>query len=916
MSLEVGTRLGIFEILALLGKGGMGEVYRARDTKLERDVAVKLLPVDVAEAKRLARFKREATFLASLSHPHIAAIHGLEESESGPFLVLELVEGEDLAQRLRRGAIPMGEAIDHARQIADALLAAHEKGIVHRDLKPANVMLTADGGIKVLDFGLAKALADDSGEAAAGLSAVPTVSGEGTQPGVVLGTVAYMSPEQARGLPVDRRTDIWAFGALLFEMLTGARAFGGETTSDVLAAVVTRDPDWTLLPSETPASVRRLLRRCLAKRGNERLRDMGDARLEITPDALTAGGSDGSSSGAAVSRTERWLPWVVVAGLVAALVASVLLPTEPPPATRSPVRLSANLFPRPAEIPAPVFALSVDGTRLVYVADVGQQTQLYIRDLDDLESMPIAATEGATAPFLSPDASEVGFFQGDWLRKVSLEDGIAVTLDEQPSRERVRGAESGAWAPDGSIVYSWGRGPLMSVPVSGGQPAALTALDTERGEIAHLMPQVIARAGRVLFTSSTRVADLENATLEVVSLDGGERTRVREGAYFGRYAESGHLLYIAKGSLHAAPFDIERLRETGSSRPVLAGVFTDPAAGTTHLDFSSTGTLVFAAGSNRVTRASGVSVSRSGELTGVLEEPREYYSPRFSPDGRQLSMHVGGGFYSQTSRSDIWVYELDTGAMRQVTWHAAPDFMPIWSPDGERLTFSTERFNGIPNLAWKRADGEGEVTPLIDSRLPQYACSWTPDGRTLVFIQSTESGYDIHALPFDADGNPGAPRALIASEFTEWRPEVSPDGVWLSYSQSDSLGRTQVYVQPLAGGRKIQVSGGDGDYANILSRWSRAADEIYYRDGDQILVVRYSVRNDEFRPEPPELLFEGTFEARGWPDWDVAPDGEAFALFQVEDADGTTPSWDVHFDDVVFVFDWFEELRRRVPATR
>ncbi|MCZ6795192.1 MAG: hypothetical protein O7J95_16430, partial [Planctomycetota bacterium] len=612
----------------------------------------------------------------------------------------------------------------------------------------------------------------------------------------------------------------------------------------------------------------------------------------------------------------RWLPWATVALLGVILATKLFDTTEPRAATRAPVRLRADLFPRLAELPARVFALSADGTRFAYIADVGQRTQLFVRDLDDLNSIPIPSTDGAVAPFFSPDGSEVAYFQDGRLRKVSLDDGIAVTVDEGPSREHSRAAPSGAWAPDGSLVYSWGVGPLIRMHASGGGPQTLTTLDTERGETVHLMPQLLPGGEQVLFTSSTRTEDLENATLEVQELEGGRRTQIRAGAYFGRFAESGHLLYVAQGSLHAVPFDLEHLVETGSPRPVLDGIFTDPLSGTTQLDLSSTGTLVFAAGSHLVTKARGVSVTRAGVVTPMLVEPREYYSPRFSPDGEQLSMHIGGEIFSRTEESDIWVKHLRTGAMRQVTWHPAPEFSPIWTPDGERLTFSTECFSGVPNLAWRRADGEGEVIRLSEANLRQYPCSWTPDGRTLVYLQAG-SGYDIYALPFDPEGIPGAPEVLVASEFRDWRPEVSPDGEWLSYSQSDARGRTQVYVQALAGGRKVQISTGDGVYNNILSRWSKVADEIYYRDGDRILVVRYAVEGGEFRPEPPVLLFEGDFENRIWPDWDVAPDGRSFVLFEGEehDVEGNT-GWNIQFDEVVFVFDWFDELRRRVPPER
>src|SRR5262245_41281263 len=608
MSLGPGTRLGSYEIVAPIGVGGMGEVYRARDTKLGRDVALKILPESFAlDADRIARFQREAQFLASLNHPNIAAIHHIEESNGVSALVMELVEGETLADRIARGPIPLDEALPIVGQIAEALEAAHDQGIVHRDLKPANVMIRADGTVKVLDFGLAKLNdlnASNVANAPNAFSMSPTFSIQATYAGVILGTAAYMSPEQARGKATDRRADIWAFGCVLFEMITGKRAFeSGETVSDAIAAILRSDPDWTLLPADTPLYIRNLLRRCLQKDPQKRLPHIGLARLEI--DEATSNASPVSANGMArnASPWRRALPWSIAAAMTFALGAAVWnwqpwRTTESPRPVRLEVGVGADtsLVTPSAVIPSQGSSalLSPDGTTLAFVAQTpaGGPSQLYVRLLDQLQARTLAGTEDATNPFFSPDGQWLAFFANGKLKKISITGGPAITLCDAPQ------PRGGSWTDADSIVFQQvgTRGAdLMRISSAGGTPQPLIALAP--GEATQRYPQVLPGGNAVLFTSNTSTGGgYDNADVVVQSLPNGARKVLARRAFYGRYAPSGHLLYVHGCTLCAVPFDLSRLDVVGQAVPVIEGINAYVGSGAANFEISPTGTLVYVPG--------------------------------------------------------------------------------------------------------------------------------------------------------------------------------------------------------------------------------------------------------------------------------------------------------------------------------
>ncbi|HLE69052.1 MAG TPA: serine/threonine-protein kinase, partial [Vicinamibacteria bacterium] len=584
MTLSPGTRLGPYEIASPLGAGGMGEVFRARDTKLNRDVAIKVLPTAFAQdAERVARFRREAQLLASLNHPNIAAIYGLEESDGVLALALELVEGEDLAERLTRDAIPVDEAVAIAKQIAEGLEAAHEKGIVHRDLKPANLKLTKDGTVKILDFGLAKAYEGEPTTDGA-LSQSPTMSRQMTEAGVIFGTAAYMSPEQARGGTVDKRADIWAFGVVLFEMLTGKRLFTGETVSDTLAAVLRQEIDWKALPASTPPGLRRLLERCLDRDAKKRLRDIGEARVALE-ERLGTRDTVRTSSGM------RALPWFLLA-LVSALALWALWRPAPQPAP--PLRLSAELGAAASLATdwGPAAILSPDGRLLAFVASpgTGERPLLHLRRLEQLDAAPLAGTEGARDPFFSPDGEWIAFFADGKLKKVSVSGGAAVTLCDAADER------GGTWAEDGTIFFTAGGQPgvgLSRVSSAGGTPQTLTTPDAASQERTHRWPQALPGGKAVLYTAGSTRGNYEDASLVVHSLASDTRKVLHRGGYHGRYLPSGHLVFIHEGTLFAARLDLDRLELTGQPVPVLAGVSANPDNAGAQFAFSQDGTLVY-----------------------------------------------------------------------------------------------------------------------------------------------------------------------------------------------------------------------------------------------------------------------------------------------------------------------------------
>jgi serine/threonine-protein kinase len=643
MALTPGTRLGTYEILAPLGAGGMGEVYQARDTKLGREVAIKVLPEAFSQdEERLARFEREARLLASLNHPNIATLYGLEQQGGVEFLVMELVPGETLDEVIsKRGAALLEDSLPLFRQIAEGLEAAHERGIVHRDLKPANVKVTPEGKVKILDFGLAKAFADEV--APTDLSQSPTVTREGTAAGVIMGTAAYMSPEQARGKPLDKRTDIWSFGCVMFEGLTGAKSFKGETVSDVLAAVLRADPDLNALPPSTPVNVRWLLRRCLQKDPHHRLHDIADARVEIE-EAIRE--PSASTTGLASDRRARWgraVPWGVSLLALALGTWGLMRPTP----SSVPLRRFLVEPPSPQLLgPAPAIALSQSGNVLVYLALTRNDDRLYLRALDRFEAQPIAGTEGARFPFLSPDGEWVGFRVGQKLKKVPSGGGLPVDICD------VVDARGASWGPDDWIYYGNASNGLWRVSADGGEPEVVTELDKELGEWTHRFPDVLPGGEAVLFTLGDRsmTGSWDEGNIGVVTVETGQRRTLVKGGMFGRYFE-GHLLYVRGGQLMAAPFDRGRLEVTGQAVKVLEDIRSYPAGAAAQLAAAGVGVLAYASGGAQGEEPTQLLwVDRQGNRAPVMDEARAFRQPALSPDGQKLAVVIVRG-----GNSDLWL---------------------------------------------------------------------------------------------------------------------------------------------------------------------------------------------------------------------------------------------------------------------
>jgi serine/threonine-protein kinase len=931
--LNPGDKLGPYAVTAKLGEGGMGVVFRATDTKLGRDVALKVLPEAFAvDAQRMQRFQREAQVLASLNHPHIAAIYGLEEAgaalqSSGPpsgqasgaptrALVMELVEGPTLAERIAQGAIPFEEALPIAKQIAEALEYAHERGIIHRDLKPANIKLTADGQVKVLDFGLAKALADDI--ASSDVSASPTLSMAATKAGYILGTAAYMSPEQAKGKPVDRRTDVWAFGCVLYEMLMAKHAFPGEDVSETLAAIIRGEPDWNALPRETPTRVHRLLRRCLDKDIKRRLQAIGEARITIEeaiahPETAPMGElAEGAlSPPLPMPLWRRPLPWAGLAGALAVgLLLTVWAPWRPAPEPPAAVRVNGELgadvsLARP-DLGASA-TLSADGTLLAFIAQKsagrGQTPQLYVRRLDQLQALPLPGTDGAREPFFSPDGQWIGFFDEGKLKKISVGGGPAVTLCD------VQAPRGGFWADDDTIIFAVVVGAGLSrVPAAGGAPQPLTTLDQSSGEITHRWPQVLPGGQAVLFTAHNSGSNFDEANLVVQSLDTGQRKIVHRGGYYGRYLPSGHLVYMREGTLFAAPFDLERLEITRQPAPALERVTSNSNTAGAQFTFSRTGTLAYLPGETSAQRVTIQWMDRDGKTQPLRSTPGNYLSPRFSPDGQRLALEIDEG-----TQQDVWVYEWQRDRMVRLTFDAGEERNPVWTPDGGRITFSSrETVGGLPNLYWKRADGIGDVQRLTQSKNSQQPGAWHPSGKFLVFEErDPQTGPDILILPMEGDEKsgwkPGTPAKFVNDKSAERDPAFSPDGRWVAYT-SNQNGRSDVFVRPFPGpGGKWQISTEGGQHP----AWSPNGKELFFRSADRrIMVAGYTAAGDSFTAGTPRLWSEGTnIVVRGTlRTFDLHPDGKRFAVLKAPAAQDDTKQ-----DKIVFIFNFFDELRRIAP---
>jgi Tol biopolymer transport system component len=893
MPLAAGTKLGTYEVRSAIGAGGMGEVYQAHDTKLGRDVAIKVLPEAFAhDPERLARFQREAKMLAALNHPNIATIYGIEQSGGTSYLVMELVSGETLQERVKRdGVVPIEEALAIAKQIAEALEAAHEKGIIHRDLKPANVKVTPEGKVKVLDFGLAKAFEGDTSTEDMGNS--PTLSMAATMQGVILGTAAYMSPEQAKAKAVDKRTDIWAFGAVLFELLTGKAAFHGEDVTDILAAVVMKEPAFDALPRNTPASVRVLLQRCLRKDKRQRLADATGLRIEIE-DAIAAPKDSGAQQAAPVSTSKlTWAVSAVAAALAIIAVAALFgwwrsaRPVEHPLA-----RLDVDLGPD-VSLGSPLGTdtiISPDGTRLVYVS----QGRLFTRRLDQLNATGLEGTQGAYAPFFSPDGQWVAFFTTGKLQKISVEGGSAITLCNAAY------GRGGSWGEDGNIIAMLGiNGGLSRIPSAGGPPTPVTNLQS--GEATHRWPQILPGGKAVLFTASTSGVGFDGANIEVMSLADHRMKMLVRGGTFGRYLPSGHLIYMNRGTLFAVPFDVDRLEVRGTPSPVLDQVGFNAGQGSAQLDFSQNGTLIYRSGGAGGTLLTVAWLDGSGKGQPLLAKPGIYVNPSLSPDGQRLAVDVAEG-----SGTDMWVYDWQRDTMMRLTFTGSA--RPVWSPDGRYIAFQAPG----EGLSVIRSDGSGKPQPLTQSNNFQVPWSFAPDGKRLAFFElSSGTGYDLWTVPLESDSaglRAGKPEVFLQTPATELAPSFSPDGRWMAYYSNES-GTFQVYVRAFPdNGGKWQISNSGG----WLPMWSRNGRELFFETLDRhIMVAAFSVKGDSFVADKPRTWSEKQLgDAAGRKNVDLAPDGKRIvALMPVETAEAQKAQ-----SHVIFLENFFDELRRKVPV--
>jgi eukaryotic-like serine/threonine-protein kinase len=915
-----GSSLGPYEIQSVVGTGGCGEVYKARDTRLDRSVAIKIISDRFdRDPERVARFSREAHFLAALNHPHIAAVYAFEEVNGSRLLVMEFVEGQTLAARLRAGPFALDDALAGASQVADALHAAHEKGIIHRDLKPSNIAFTGGGQVKVLDFGLAKALDPIEG----GAIHAPALSLTSIHAGRIMGTASYMAPEQAKGRPADKSSDVWAFGCVLYEMLAGRRAFEGEDVSDTLAAVLRDEPDWLALPDRLPPSIRQLLRQCLDKEPARRLGDMKIARLTIDEARREAATDVQRTTSDTPTQTVRVLPLPLI--LTVALVASAAgavatrlimgrLENRSSETTPRVLRTFVSVTPadqlrangevenltegRPSRT---AMVLSPDGRSLVFSAVRGGTQQLFRRDLDQLEAVPIVGTEGGAIPFFSPDGRWVGFRADDTWKKVPLTAGTgAVAISE------TLGNFGATWGSTDIVVFARGLGGLWQVAAAGGEPKQITKLDESKHEVSHRLPHLLPGDDAVLFTvTQNEFPKWEEPYVWVQSLRTGERKRLVQGAD-ARYVMTGHLVYVHAGELLAVPFDRGRLEITGGPVNVIPQVMQaaynpnrDNDSGAGQFDVSVSGALVYVPGGmSPDLERSLVWVDRSGGAQPLAAPTRAYYAPRLSPDGQRVLVWTSG------RDRNVWLYDIRRGALMPVTTEGRNSYSQ-WFPDGQRVAFSADATPDHPGgIYLKSADGTGPDERLTMSGAPG---SWSPDGQTLAF--SEDDG--IWTITLGGDRRPH-PLVIVPIRFEAGRPDFSPDGHWLAY-QSDESGRREVYVQPYPGpGLRQQVSIDGGE----APAWSKDGRELFYQvrgTGATANLLQYVATpvtlGPTFTAGTPKVLFERPTPRTnlGVRYYDVSPDGR-FLLVQDKER---SP---IKVTQMILVQNWLEELKRLVPT--
>lgn len=851
MSLVSGSRIGVYEVIAPLGAGGMGEVYRARDSKLQRDVAIKVLIAAVADdTDRLSRFNREAQVLASLNHPNIAGIYGFEDRA----IVMELVEGPTLADRLQTGAMPSDEAVEVAKQICEALSAAHEAGIIHRDLKPANIKIRPDGTVKVLDFGLAKAL--DPAVGSAIVSNSPTLSIHATQHGLILGTAAYMAPEQARGRPVDRRADIWAFGVVLFEMLTGQRAFEGDDVSITLAAVLKDDVDWKALPADLPTPLRRLLRRCLEKDPRRRLSSIGDARLEL--DDVDVPEDVVSSSPVIPNRSSSRIAWAVAAAAIAVAVSLIgmwqpwRVPDSPPSMVfEIPVLDGATQWGFHMQV-------SPDERHLVTrVGLPGGRAMLWIRSLDQTVAREIPGTLGASFPFWAPDSKNIGYFANGKLYRIDAEGGTPITLADAPE------GRGGTWSGQGDIVFApMGVGPLFRISANGGARVQTSLLQTSEGETAHRFPRFLPDDVHFVYHAVSSQPDRTGIYLG--GIDGSEPAFLASSLVRPDFVAPNLLLYLRDGRLLGQRVDVAQRAPSGEPFQVAQDIFANLSNANAALSVTKN-LLAFvrdeASGRRRMTW-----IGTDGKPGSLIGAEGLYNNPRLSPDGSRLAVFMpdGGG--------DVWIYDLERATNTRFTFDSASDDVPLWSPDGSRIAFVSDRDGGIFNLYEKNAGGAGDDRLLLKTPNHKTLNDWSADGRYLLYQESDpQTQSDLWALPLLGDRKPFR---VLNTPFRENSAAFSPDGRWFAY-HSDESGINQVYVQTFpVSGAKWQVSTLRGSNA----RWSADGKRLFYDQTGQMMAVDViEASAGRFKAGVPKQLFGG-LQSLSPHNYDIAPDGTRFVI--------------------------------------
>ena len=876
----IGQTISHYKITAKLGEGGMGVVYQATDTRLGREVALKILPEKfVQDRQRMSRFQREAEILASLNHPHISIIYGLEEADGVRALVLELVEGPTLAERIAEGPIPVEETLQIALEITQALEAAYEKGIIHRDLKPANVKITPEGKVKVLDFGLAKALEPELSQQE--LANSPTLTMEATQEGVVLGTAAYMSPEQARGRPVDTRTDIWAFGCVLFECLTGKQEFGGEKISDSIAKILQKDPEWEVLPKGTPWRVRDLLRRCLEKDAHERLHHIADARIEIKY-AFEQPSDDpyGEVETATPTRWQQPIPLAAL-GLLIALVGVLLGPflwnpgNDSQPASPSVTRFRITL-PDDEVIPGGAsVALSPDGTQLVYAAIRDNTSRLYRRSLNELEASEIPGTEGGLIPFFSPNGQWVGFFQDlKKLKKWSVLGGEPLTICE------VGQGRGASWGEDDTIIFGKNPG-LWRVPSAGDTQELVSQGEGAGG---YFYPQILPGGRGVLFLE----LELGKGTrVGVLSLETGQHKILVPGGSKARYLSTGHLVYGLGGSVLAAPFDLDSLELLRPGVPVVEGVWLANGA-VSKFEVSQNGSLVYVSGSDVLRKDALVWVDLRGQEQSFLPTEMELYLVRLSPDGKRLAVQAR----EEDGSYKLWTCEIDLCVFSPLTSGAAP----VWSRDSSELFFF-----GVGGNIWRiSTDDSVKLERVFERELNQFPHSVSADGTVLAFTQAKAGSVkDILTLRLDDSAKV---EAFHVSDFNETDPVFSPDGNWIAFTSNRS-GKDEVYLKSYpSAGRPIPITTKGGN----RPIWSPDGKEIFYRNGAKLMAVPVQMQPD-LRPGKSRELFEGTVPNDQVRRYDLTPDGRKFLMIK-EGQQKSAPA------QINVVLNWSEELKRLVPT--